>query len=161
LWDSVDGGGAPKSQNVGTTLDSIDELFRGFSRESSKFVKEISVATGTSLGRDPRKAAKMNLIVAREIFSKWSIEIIVLLFSSKTLGFEDMKRALGDITSRVLSEKLKMLEAKGLVERQVLNTRPLRVHYALTDMGLNVARLGEPIFLYLILKSGLIESKGP
>jgi len=49
----------------------------------------------------------------------------------------------------VLSEKLKQLETKGLIRREVLSTRPPRVKYTLREKGLIVARLGEPVFLFL------------
>src|SRR5436190_856465 len=41
------------------------------------------------------------------------------------------------------------------IRRDVKPTRPPRVSYSLTDHGLTVAKLGEPIFLYLRLSSAL------
>lgn len=56
-------------------------------------------------------------------------------------------------TPRVLSEKLKMLEHQGLVQRMVMGSRPPGVRYSLTQSGLILARLGEPVFLYLDIRS--------
>jgi len=89
--------------------------------------------------------------IARTVFSKWSIDILAFLFTGQAARFQEIKKALGRISSRVLSLKLSRLERLGLVERTVFATRPPRVQYALTPRGRRVARLGEPVFLYLRL----------
>jgi DNA-binding HxlR family transcriptional regulator len=100
-------------------------------------------------GRQTSETAELNLRIARTVFGKWSLEILVLLYAMKQLGFEDARKSLGGISPRVLSEKLKQLEAEDLVLREVLSVSPPRVRYRLTDKGLIVARLGEPVFLFL------------
>ncbi|TLZ97059.1 MAG: winged helix-turn-helix transcriptional regulator [Methanobacteriota archaeon] len=47
------------------------------------------------------------------------------------------------------------MQETGLIRRDVKPTRPPRVSYSLTDHGLTVAKLGEPVFLYLRLSSAL------
>jgi len=66
-------------------------------------------------------------------------------------GFQEIRRGLGRISSRVLSSKLTRMQETGLVQRDVKPTRPPRVVYTLTERGLTVAKLGEPVFLYLRL----------
>lgn len=93
--------------------------------------------------------ADENLRIAKTVFGKWSLEILVLLYTMKELGFEKVRKSLGGISPRVLSEKLKQLEGEGLMKRDVISVSPPRVSYTLTEKGLIVARLGEPVFLFL------------
>ena len=72
------------------------------------------------------------------------------------MRFEELRKTLRPISSRVLSEKVKLLEDTGLVHRSILNTRLPRVQYSLTEKGLTVATLGEPVLLYLRMKEGLL-----
>jgi DNA-binding HxlR family transcriptional regulator len=128
--------------------------FREFSEVVSKFSHEIVRQTG-QVGTELSMSADLNLQIAKALFGKWSLEILVLLYSMKDLGFERIRRRLEGISHRVLSEKLKQLEVKGLIKRTVLSTRPPRVNYSLTEKGLIVARLGEPVFLFLRYEEGL------
>ncbi len=50
-------------------------------------------------------------------------------------GFNQLKRSVDGISSRMLSERLKFLEEEGILERNVSNTRPIRVSYTLTPKG--------------------------
>jgi DNA-binding HxlR family transcriptional regulator len=46
-----------------------------------------------------------------------------------------LKAAIPDITDRMLSERLRSLEAEDLVTRWVIADTPIRVEYELTDKG--------------------------
>jgi len=82
---------------------------------------------------------------------------LTFLFTGGASRFQEIKKALGDISARVLSVKLARLERLGFVRRSVLDTRPPGVEYSLTEKGRQVARLGEPVFLYLRLTEGLLN----
>jgi len=105
--------------------------------------------------RDPSENTRLNLMVARTIVSKWSIEILTVLSTPKSVGFGELRKALRGISSRVLSRKLRMMEASGLIRRRILDTRPPRVQYTLTEKGLTLTTLGTPAILYLRFKEGL------
>ena len=60
------------------------------------------------------------------------------------------------MSARILSVKLSRLKELGLVHREVLDTKPPRVQYSFTEKGLRVAKLGEPVFLYLRFAEGLL-----
>lgn len=128
--------------------------FAAFARTCSAFCREVARASPPGSVAHANNV-KLNLRIARTIFSKWAVDIIALLYTEKRLGFQEMKNALGPISSRVLSTKLKRLERLGLVRREVLDTRPPRTAYSLTEDGLTVSKLGEPVFLYLRLTEGL------
>lgn len=73
---------------------------------------------------------------ALEIFSgKWKIPIIGALIYLQESGFKELQRMIGDITPKMLSKELKELEMNHLVERTVLDTRPVTVIYSITDYG--------------------------
>ncbi len=68
------------------------------------------------------------------IGDKWS----VLLLSSLEAGpmrFGALRRAIPDISQRMLTETLRHLQRDGLISRSVFATTPPSVEYALTDMG--------------------------
>jgi DNA-binding HxlR family transcriptional regulator len=52
--------------------------------------------------------------------------------------FADIKAAVPNLSDTMLSQRLRELEAAGLVERQVMATWPVRVEYQLTEMGRDV-----------------------
>jgi len=131
----------------------VDEQFLRFSEAATEFVKELKA--DFTARRDPSRAVRSDLLIIRKVFSKWSIEILVLLYSLRTMGFEQIRKSLEGITSKILSEKLKTFEELGLVERKVVATRPPRVNYNLTEKGLTVAKLGQPVLLYLRYLEGM------
>lgn len=66
---------------------------------------------------------------------KWSILIILYLGYFPILRFNQIKKKVYGISSKVLSERLKMLEADGYLSRTLYPEVPIRVEYALTDFG--------------------------
>ncbi len=49
--------------------------------------------------------------------------------------FHQIREAIPDISDRMLSERLRELEAEGIVTRTVIPESPVRVEYALTEKG--------------------------
>ncbi|MEL6255682.1 MAG: helix-turn-helix domain-containing protein, partial [Bacteroidota bacterium] len=73
---------------------------------------------------------------ALEIFSgKWKIPIISALLFVGESGFKELERMVMDITPKMLSKELKELETNLMVERIVLDTRPVKVKYRITEYG--------------------------
>lgn len=135
--------------------------FKEFSKSCSRFSREMIDRSGTLATTSSADHARLNLQVARTVFGKWSVEILTFLYTERQARFQEMKKALGDISARVLSSKLTRLENLGFVRRTVLDTRPPGVEYSLTEKGLQVAKLGEPVFLYLRLTEGLLNPVSP
>ncbi len=130
-------------------LGKLEEKFRTFAKESALFRDDILGNAGLRAPSGTAESARLNLEIARTVFSKWSLETMVLLYHERTMGFADLRRRLEGISSRVLSQRLKALQALGFVERSVVNSRPPRVAYVLTYEGHTVSRLATPLFLYL------------
>ena len=51
------------------------------------------------------------------------------------MRFSEIGSAVPNLSDRLLSERMKELEARGIVERQVREGSPARVEYSLTEMG--------------------------
>ena len=68
------------------------------------------------------------------IGSRWTGAIIQTLLKGKT-RYALIKAAIPDITDRMLSERLRSLEAEGVITRSVVPETPVRVEYELTDKG--------------------------
>ena len=144
-----------------THSDVLRERFEELREAIAAWSKETVAMANPFPTRDPSESTDLNLAIVRAIFSKWSIEIITILYSLKSIGFEGLRKSMRGISPRVLSKKLKILEDKGIIERKVLNTRPPRVQYALTEKGLTIATLGEPVILYLRFKEGSYLTSEP
>lgn len=65
---------------------------------------------------------------------RWSGAVIRLLMDGRR-RYSDLRDAVPDISDRMLSERLKELEASGIVRRIVTPQTPVRVEYELTDKG--------------------------
>jgi DNA-binding HxlR family transcriptional regulator len=65
---------------------------------------------------------------------RWSGAVIRLLMGGRR-RYSDLRDAVPDISDRMLSERLKELEAAGIVRRIVTPQTPVRVEYELTDKG--------------------------
>jgi len=126
----------------------METRFREFAEAASEFVKVASLEEGISY-RGEASAVKDNLDVMKKLFGKWSIEIILSTYSLQSVGFGDLRRLLNGISARVLSKKLKDLEELGFLERRVIESRPPKVRYTLSEEGELLAKLGEPVILYL------------
>jgi DNA-binding HxlR family transcriptional regulator len=68
------------------------------------------------------------------IGKRWSGAILFVLMDGP-LRFSEVKQLVPDLSDRLLSERMKELEAEGIVERRVIDDMPVRVEYALTDKG--------------------------
>jgi len=65
---------------------------------------------------------------------RWKVQIIECLMDG-TKRFGELKRELGDITQKVLTSNLRMLEENGILVRHVYAEIPPRVDYTLTNLG--------------------------
>ena len=71
---------------------------------------------------------------------RWTGAIVaVLLQAEAPMRFTEIAAAVPQLSDRLLSERVKELEARGVVERTMLPGPPVRVEYALTAMGRSLA----------------------
>ncbi len=65
---------------------------------------------------------------------RWKVLIIQNLLDG-TKRFGELKKELGNITQKVLTSNLRLLEEKGILVRKVYAQIPPRVDYTLTQLG--------------------------
>lgn len=70
----------------------------------------------------------------RMLAGTWTIRILWFLDQSPR-GFADLQRDLVRVSPKVLSERLKQMEARGIISRTYLDDRRRFVQYALTPLG--------------------------
>jgi DNA-binding HxlR family transcriptional regulator len=85
--------------------------------------------------------------VLARVGDKWSVLIIVMLGDGPK-RFNEIKRAVGGISQRMLTLTLRGLERDGLVTRTIFPTIPPRVDYELTKMGRSLWAAVEPLGLW-------------
>jgi DNA-binding HxlR family transcriptional regulator len=68
------------------------------------------------------------------IGKRWTGAIVFVLLDGP-LRFSEVKVLVPDLSDRLLSERMKELEAEGIVERRVIDDMPVRVEYRLTAKG--------------------------
>ncbi len=72
--------------------------------------------------------------VLSRIGDKWSV-LVVTRLGGGPLRFNELRRAIGGISQRMLTLTLRGLERDGLITRTAFPTIPPRVDYALTPLG--------------------------
>jgi DNA-binding HxlR family transcriptional regulator len=98
-----------------------------------------TTASATSRPRAARRAAAQRSECAATaalnvLGQKWVMRIIRVL-GDRTQRFCELQDALGGANSATLSQRLKMLEDEGLIERRAISAVPPWVEYSLTPKG--------------------------
>ncbi|MBY6115315.1 helix-turn-helix transcriptional regulator [Mameliella alba] len=70
----------------------------------------------------------------RIIGGKWTGSILWHL-KDGPVRFNDLSRMIGGASKKMITERLRQLEAQGLVTRQVMDTAPVSVQYEITEFG--------------------------
>ncbi|WP_417307476.1 winged helix-turn-helix transcriptional regulator [Devosia sp.] len=92
----------------------------------------IAATTAQGETSDPSQCPVRNVL--DHLAAKWSVLIISTL-ARRPYRFGELKREIGDISQRMLTQTLRDLQADGLVEREVFPTTPPSVEYRLSPMG--------------------------
>ena len=81
----------------------------------------------------PEDCRAVSEVLAR-VGDKWTV-LVVSTLGDGPKRFNELRKALGSISQRMLTLTLRGLERDGLVTRTVLPTNPPRVDYELTRLG--------------------------
>jgi len=65
---------------------------------------------------------------------RWTISILWASYEGAS-RFNELKQSVGEIPPRTLAQRLLELEEAGVLERVVVDARPPRVEYRLTEAG--------------------------
>lgn len=72
---------------------------------------------------------------AIDILAKKWTGLIIRVLMEKTSRFRDIREQIPQMSERMLAERLKDLEASGIISRHVYPETPVRVEYQLTEKG--------------------------
>lgn len=139
-------------QNVLCALDFAPPLaaeLEEIRRSARRFGRNLKESVLTQSPEHADALTQAAVASTQRLFAKWNLEILYILAMTGSARFSDLKKRLGAISSRTLSNKLKDLESAGYVLRTVASERPLRVDYELTEEGFRVAALTTPLVAHL------------
>ena len=90
------------------------------------------------------EAACPTRMVLTRIADKWTV-LVVSALQAETKRFSVLRREIGGISQKMLTQTLRGLERDGLVTRTVYPTVPPKVEYALTPLGHTLVKLLDDI----------------
>src|SRR5215467_2572502 len=83
------------------------------------------------------------------IGNKWTMLLLCALYDSKTRTGQ-LKRKLGDISQKMLTQTLREMQQHGIVKRISYPEVPPRVEYELTELGYSLAELVVKMELWIV-----------
>ncbi|GGN29450.1 transcriptional regulator [Streptomyces fuscichromogenes] len=78
-------------------------------------------------------------LVLEHVTSRWGVLVLIQLLD-RPYRFSELRRAIGRVSEKMLTQTLQTLERDGLVHRDAKPVIPPRVDYSLTDLGREAAR---------------------
>ncbi|GAA6163917.1 hypothetical protein NBRC116590_16210 [Pelagimonas sp. KU-00592-HH] len=100
----------------------------------------------TALSKEQAENCPIRSVLSK-VTGKWQL-LILLVLSSGPQRFGALKRLIGDITQRVLTENLRNLERDGHLLRTVHAGPPLAVTYTLTEQGHDLVGVLKPLVIW-------------
>ncbi|WP_279168158.1 winged helix-turn-helix transcriptional regulator [Muribaculum intestinale] len=91
----------------------------------------------------------MRNVIAR-FANKWSMLLLVILDEFGVMRFNELSRAIPDISPKVLSGHLKTLESIGLVKRNLYAEVPPRTEYELTELARTLIPILRGCFITIV-----------
>jgi DNA-binding HxlR family transcriptional regulator len=83
-------------------------------------------------------------VVLDLIADKWTV-LIVGALEDKTKRFGELRREIGGVSQKMLTQTLRGLERDGIVARRVYSSVPPKVEYSLTELGHTLVHILEGI----------------
>jgi len=83
-------------------------------------------------------------VVLDRIADKWTV-LIVGALENKTKRFGELRREIGGVSQKMLTQTLRGLERDGIVTRMVYASVPPKVEYSLTELGRTLVGILEAI----------------
>ncbi|MFJ9901985.1 winged helix-turn-helix transcriptional regulator [Streptomyces sp. NPDC101152] len=77
-------------------------------------------------------------LVLEHVTSRWGVLVLIELLD-RPYRFSELRRAIGRVSEKMLTQTLQTLERDGLVHRDAQPVIPPRVDYSLTDLGREAA----------------------
>ena len=75
------------------------------------------------------------------IGKKWTFVILQQISYNGHSGFNNLLRMIGEITPKILSQRLQELESEDIVRKDVSDVKTKTTHYALTKKGVELKQI--------------------
>ena len=100
----------------------------------------MSVSTEQQILSDAATGEAMcpHRLVLEHVTSRWGVLVLMHLLDQPH-RFSELRRAIGRVSEKMLTQTLQTLERDGLVHRDAKPVIPPRVDYSLTDLGREAA----------------------
>jgi DNA-binding HxlR family transcriptional regulator len=83
-------------------------------------------------------------LILDRIADKWTV-LIVGALENKTKRFGELRKEIGGISQKMLTQTLRGLERDGIVTRTIYAVVPPKVEYSLTELGRTLVHMFEAI----------------
>ena len=91
-----------------------------------------------------------------QVLDKWSLQVLDVL-CGRPLRFNELRRAIPAVGQKSLTATLRRLERNGMVERVIVNTRPLGVEYRVAPIGDSLNELVDALLRWTTLNMPEVE----
>ncbi|CAL9455104.1 winged helix-turn-helix transcriptional regulator [Streptomyces sp. enrichment culture] len=88
--------------------------------------------------RDEAEAMCPHRLILEHVTSRWGVLVLIHLLD-RPHRFSELRRAIGRVSEKMLTQTLQTLERDGLVHRDARPVIPPRVDYSLTGLGREAA----------------------
>ncbi|MFF7197763.1 winged helix-turn-helix transcriptional regulator [Streptomyces sp. NPDC088197] len=78
-------------------------------------------------------------LILEHVTSRWGVLVLCELLDGAVLRFSELRRAVGGVSEKMLTQTLRTLERDGFVLRRALPVIPPHVTYSLTPLGREAA----------------------
>lgn len=95
--------------------------------------------------------------VLAQVAGRWPLLILHAL-NERPHRFGALRRAVSDISQRMLTTTLRELQRQGLITRTVFPTVPPSVEYAMTDLGRSLFVAAQPLIVWAVLHHDTVEA---
>ncbi|MBK6010773.1 helix-turn-helix transcriptional regulator [Streptomyces sp. MBT53] len=95
-------------------------------------------------------------LVLEHVTSRWGVLVLIELLD-RPYRFSELRRAIGTVSEKMLTQTLQTLERDGLVHRDAKPVIPPRVDYSLTDLGREAAEQVRGLALWAEARMGEVE----
>ncbi|MEV1064420.1 helix-turn-helix domain-containing protein [Streptomyces sp. NPDC050263] len=95
-------------------------------------------------------------LVLEHVTSRWGVLVLIHLLDHPH-RFSELRRAIGQVSEKMLTQTLQTLERDGLVHRDAKPVIPPRVDYSLTDLGREAAEQVRGLALWTYTRMADVE----
>ncbi|MFF7565929.1 winged helix-turn-helix transcriptional regulator [Streptomyces pseudovenezuelae] len=104
----------------------------------------------------PGEAMCPHRLVLEHVTSRWGVLVLIQLLDGPH-RFSELRRAIGRVSEKMLTQTLQTLERDGLVHRDAKPVIPPRVDYSLTDLGREAAEQVQALAEWTARRMGAVQ----